>query len=131
MEKTAKRFREVVYRTQVMDSTMTRSHVMRQKGAYAGMVTAFMSEPTLSYNMLLDAYSSYENDVRKNMNGKNPGDRRAEKEAREKAWEKNQGAVGKATAAYLSTAAMAAIVESLVDAARDDDEYANFLERFA
>ncbi len=131
MEQTARRFREVVYRTQVMDSTMTRSHVMRQKGAYAGMVTAFMSEPTLSYNMLLDAYSSYENDVRKNMNGKNPGDRRAEKEAREKAWEKNKGAVGKAVAAYTSTAVLSAIVESIVDAARDDDEYANFLERLA
>ncbi len=131
MEATAKRFREVVYRTQVMDSTMTRSHVMRQKGAYAGMVTAFMSEPTLSYNMLLDAYTGYENEVRKNMQGKDPKDRKAQKAAREEAWEKSRDAVGKAAAAYTATAVLSAVVESLIDAARDDDEYANFLERFA
>ena len=131
MEATAKRFREVVYRTQVMDSTMTRSHVMRQKGAYAGMVTAFLSEPTLSYNMLLDAYTGYENEVRKNMQGKDPKERKAQKAAREKAWEKSKDAVGKAAAAYTATAVLSAVVESLIDAARDDDEYANFLERFA
>ena len=129
MQKTAERFREVVYRTQVMDSTMTRSHVMRQKGAYAGMVTAFMSEPTLSYNMLLDAYTEYENEVRKEAKGST--DKATLKKAREKAWEKAGPAVGKAATAYLATATLSAIVESVIDAARDDDEYANFLERFA
>ena len=129
MQKTAERFREVVYRTQVMDSTMTRSHVMRQKGAYAGMVTAFMSEPTLSYNMLLDAYTEYENEVRKEAKGST--DKATLKKAREKAWEKAGPAVGRAATAYLATATLSAIVESLIDAARDDDEYANFLERFA
>lgn len=117
-EATAKRFREVVYRTQVMDSTMTRSHVMRQKGAYAGMMTAFMSEPTLSYNMLLDAYGDYENQRRQ-------GKSKAE------AWKNSGSAVGKAAGAYVATAIMSAIVESLIDAARDDDEYATYLERFS
>ena len=129
MKKTAERFREVVYRTQVMDSTMTRSHVMRQKGAYAGMVTAFMSEPTLSYNMLLDAYTEYENEVRKETQGAT--DKATVKKARAKAWEKAGPAVGRAAAAYVATATLSAIVESAIDAARDDDEYANFLERFA
>ena len=131
MEATARRFREVVYRTQVMDSTMTRSHVMRQKGAYAGMVTAFMSEPTLSYNMLMDAYSQYESEVRKNMAGKSDKDQKAKKEARDKAWKKTRGSVGKAAGAYLATAILSAIVESAIDAARDDEEYATYLERFS
>ena len=131
MAATANRFREVIYRTQVMDSTMTRSHVMRQKGAYAGMVTAFMSEPTLSYNMLLDAYTSYENETRRNMEGKDPKDKTALKEAREKAWKKSAPIIQKTAGAYFATAILSAVAESLVDAARDDDEYATYLERFA
>ncbi|MBQ7534101.1 MAG: hypothetical protein IJT43_00600, partial [Stomatobaculum sp.] len=131
MEATNKRFRDVVYRTQVMDSTMTRSHVMRQKGPYAGMVTAFMSEPTLSFNMLMSAYNKYNSDVRKNMEGKNPDSKQDLKEAREKAWKNNGKYVQRTMGAYAATAILASIVESMVDAARDDDEYANYLERFA
>ena len=114
---TAKRFREVIYRTQVLDSTMTRSHLMRQKGGIESMVTAFMSEPTLAYNMMLDAYSEYEADRRKGLSRKN-------------AWEKNGKYIASTGAAYVTTATLAAFVESLIDAARDDDEYATFLERF-
>lgn len=114
---TAKRFREVVYRTQVLDSTMTRSHLMRQKGGIESMVTAFMSEPTLAYNMMLDAYGEYEADRRKGL-------------SRKKAWEKNGKYIASTGAAYVTTATLAAFVESLIDAARDDDEYATFIERF-
>ena len=117
MERTAKRFREVVYRTQVMDSTMTRSHVMRQKGVYAGMVTAFMSEPTLSFNMLLDAYGDYEMRLRQGMN-------------KSAAWQATKGPIVKAFGAYTATAVLSAVVESIIDAARDDDEYASYLERW-
>lgn len=117
-EATARRFREVVYRTQVMDSTMTRSHVMRQKddGAMT-LLTAFMSEPTVSYNMLLDAYGDYEAARRQGMSTKD-------------AWKKSGKIIGKATTAYITTSLLAAIVESAIDAARDDDEYATYLERF-
>ena len=116
IEATAKRFREVVYRTQVMDSTMTRSHIMRQKDGLMTFYTAFMSEPTLSYNMMLDAYGEYEADRRKGMSKKD-------------ALKKNGKTMKMAGAAYLTTATLSAIVESLIDAARDDDEYASFLER--
>lgn len=117
MERTAKRFREVVYRTQVMDSTMTRSHVMRQKGVYAGMVTAFMSEPTVSFNMLLDAYGDYETKLRQGMN-------------KSAAWQAAKGPITKAFGAYVATAVLSAVVESMIDAMRDDDEYATYAERW-
>ena len=78
--------------------------------------TAFMSEPTVSYNMLMDAFGDYEADRRKGMSKK-------------AAWKKDGGKVGRTLAAYASTAALAAVVESLIDAARDDDEYATYLER--
>ncbi len=117
LEATAARFREVVYASQVMDSTMTRSHMMRQKGVYAGMVTAFMSEPTLTFNMVMDAYSSYESELRQ---GANKAD----------AWQRAKPLIKKTTVAYLSTAILAALAESLIDAARDDEKYATYAERF-
>lgn len=118
MQHTAERFREVVYRTQVMDSTMTRSHMMRAKGAFAGMVTAFMSEPTLTWNMLLDAYGEYETQLRQGGN-------------KSAAWQKSRKHIARALVAHVSTAVLAALVESAVDAMRDDDRYADYWERFA
>lgn len=118
MQHTAERFREVVYRTQVMDSTMTRSHMMRAKGAFAGMVTAFMSEPTLTWNMLLDAYGEYETQLRQGGN-------------KSEAWQKSRKHIARAVVAHVSTAVLAALVESAVDAMRDDDRYADYWERFA
>lgn len=118
MQHTAERFREVVYRTQVMDSTMTRSHMMRAKGAFAGMVTAFMSEPTLTWNMLLDAYGEYETQLRQGGN-------------KSAAWQKSRKHIARAVVAHVSTAVLAALVESAVDAMRDDDRYADYWERFA
>ena len=77
---TAKRFRDVVYRTQVVDSTMTRSQAMRDTKGLSTFTTAFMAEPTLSYNMLLDAYAVYENEVRRTGN-------------KGKAWKKSGGII--------------------------------------
>ena len=51
----AKRFREVIYRTQVVDSTLTRSHNMRSNSTFAKFSTTFMSEPTVSYNVAMYA----------------------------------------------------------------------------
>ena len=117
MRATAQRFDDVIYRTQVMDSTMTRSQNMRQKGVFAGMATSFMSEPTLSYNMVLDAYNDFRAEKRRNG-------------STQQAWRKTRGAVGRAMLSYAATAAAAAIVESLADALRDDDEYASLTEKW-
>lgn len=51
-----KRLRDIIYSTQVVDSTLTRSEMMRSSDGRDKMLTAFASEPTLAYNMLQDAY---------------------------------------------------------------------------
>lgn len=117
LKATAERFREVVYSTQVVDSTMTRSQAMRGKSVYGSISTAFMSEPTLSYNLVLKAYTDYTTELR------TTGDKK-------KAWNNAKGKVAWALATYLVSAAASGLVESAVDACRDDDEYAMWLEKY-
>lgn len=117
LKATAERFREVIYSTQVVDSTMTRSQAMRATGVYGAVSTAFMSEPTLSYNLLLKAYTDYTAELRAT------GDKKA-------AWRNASGKIARALATYLVSAAAAGLFESIVDACRDDDEYAKWWEKY-
>ena len=48
----ARRFNDVMNHTQVYDSILMKSDIMRGKSTMDKMVTAFMAEPTVSYNML-------------------------------------------------------------------------------
>lgn len=50
------RMSEVVDLTQVVDSPFHRSHAMRSKDFLHKMTTAFMAEPTLTFNMLRDGF---------------------------------------------------------------------------
>ena len=108
---TAERFREVIYRTQVVDSTMTRSHTMRSNGTLSKMATSFMSEPTVSYNMVMESTRQTVGD--------------AKRMGMRVAIRRNWKALGRSLQAYVMSAAVTAIVESLYDALRDpdDDEY--------
>lgn len=115
MEKTAELFREVVYSSQVMDSTLTRSEIMRGKTGWTKAMSAFMAEPTLSYNILMNAVSDLNLDERKL--------------GRAEAWKRNSGKFGKAMTVYVASAAFAAVVESIADAVRDDDDE-EFWEKF-
>lgn len=104
----AKRLREVIYATQVVDSTMTRSQMMRSNDGYDKLLTAFASEPTLSYNMLQDSYIQYQLDARSI--------------GKVKAAKKNAGRISRIVYAYTMTTAVAALVESAFDYLRDDDD---------
>lgn len=117
LKATAERFREVIYSTQVVDSTMTRSQAMRATGVYGAVSTAFMSEPTMSYNLLLKAYTDYTAELRAT------GDKK-------EAWRNASGKIARALAAYLVSAAVSGLFESIVDACRDDDEYATWMEKY-
>jgi hypothetical protein len=108
MDRAADLFREVVYASQVMDSTLTRSEIMRGKTMYSKVNSSFMAEPTLSYNILLDAYSRYQNDVRRL--------------GKPEAWKRNGRTFAKAVAVYAASATFSAIMESIADAIRDDDD---------
>ena len=117
LKATAERFREVVYSTQVVDSTMTRSQAMRGKSVYGSISTAFMSEPTLSYNLVLKAYTDYTTELR------TTGDKK-------EAWRNASGKIARALATYLVSATASGLVESIVDACRGDDEYATWWEKY-
>lgn len=105
---TARRFRDVIYQTQVIDSTMTRSHMMRSSSTFAKMATSFMSEPTVSYNLIMEGTRQILKD-KKAMGLKT-------------AIGRNWKTAGRAYQAYVVSALAAAVVESLADALRDDDD---------
>lgn len=52
---TADRLTEIINATQVVDSVFHRSALMRRKNLFVKSATAFMNEPTKSYNMLRNA----------------------------------------------------------------------------
>lgn len=54
-KKTGERFDEVINKTQVYDSVLTRSAHMRSKSQAMQVVTSFMSEPTTQANMIASA----------------------------------------------------------------------------
>ena len=116
IEATKEIFDEVVYRTQVMDSTLTRSAVMRDTGTHTRLLTSFMAEPTVSYNLVLDEFD------------------KARLEVRKKGWKKavqdRRGSIGKAMAIYTASALASAMIGSIVDALRDDDEYESFVDKW-
>lgn len=111
-----KKLREVVYATQVVDSTLTRSQIMRAKGGMTQMVTAFMSEPTLSYNILLDSYMQFNSEKRRT------GSAKAALQATGKY-------ILRAVATYMFGQLAAALAEGLFDAFRDDDDE-EFVDKF-
>ena len=108
-QEVGKKLREVVYRTQVVDSNLTRSQIMRSKRGMAQEAAAFMSEPTLSANILMDAGFEFGMEKRRTGSAKT-------------AWNKTGTYIGRAIAVYSIGQLTAALLESLWDAWRDDDD---------
>ena len=116
MEATAERFDEVVMLTQVIDSTISRSHNMRSTSLAMSEVTAFMSEPTLTFNTVLDSAVDFLLDARRSN--------------KSEAWKKHRGKVAKTMYVYVLSSALTAVFAAIADAARDDDEYQNAVEKW-
>lgn len=104
-----KRLRDIIYATQVVDSTMTRSHMMRSSDTKDKILTNFASEPTLSYNMLMDAYYDYK------LTERQTG-------SRSKAFSKNGKKLARTMYAYTITCAITALLELGFELFRDDEE---------
>lgn len=102
------RFTDVIVKTQVYDSVLSRSANMRSKDTGMKMATAFMAEPTTSINMIADAL----------LKGKR-GDMEGRRYCRR--------AIGSVVAAQI----LNAILVSFVYAARDDDEEETYWEKYA
>lgn len=115
-QEVGKKLREVVYRTQVVDSTLTRSQMMRSKRGMAQEAAAFMSEPTLSANILMDAGFQFNAEKRRTGSAK-------------EAWKKTGSYIGRAVAVYSIGQLAAALLEGLWDAWRDDEDE-EFGEKF-
>lgn len=100
-------FSEVIDQSQVVDGVLQRSQAMRSGNALMKQATAFMGEPTMALNMMLRAYDDLRNETNKSK--------------RSKAIK----GFGKTAFVLLATNAINALAQSLVDAARDDedDEY--------
>ena len=103
--RTGKRFTEVITRTQVYDSVLSRSANMRSKSTFMGMLTSFMAEPTTSINMLEDA-------VRVGLSG-------------------DKKAAARTVGAVFTSVLINSLLSSLVYAMRDDDEDETFWEKYA
>lgn len=119
----AERLREVIYATQVVDSTLTRSEMMRSGDNMDKLLTAFGSEPILAYNMLLDCVM--EHDILKRSG--------ASKEKMQEHKRKTRNVL----VAYTSTNLVVAIIETIISSLRDEDELEEdeaikkFIESFA
>ena len=111
-EKTAERFGEVIDRTQVVDSVLHRTQIMRSSNAANRMATSFMSEPSKIYNMFYrDLWDFAQAD---------------------KGQQKDAGkAIARSAAALIASFAINAIAQSLPDAWRDKDREDGFKERFS
>ena len=99
----AERFDGIMDRTQVVDSVMHRSQIMRSQNGMVKELTAFKAEPIKSYNMLARAAMEL---------GRNPKSRAA------------QAAVTRSALVFAANAALTALAEALFDVFkhRDDDD---------
>lgn len=110
-------FEDVIYKTQVVDSVLTKNEYMRSKGFWARTTSSFMSEPVTNGSMLIDAYDKLRMDQQKGMDFS-------------EAWRRNKGNIGKTAYVYGVGASVLAAVTAVMDAFRDDDEYETFLEKW-
>ena len=104
LKRCGERFTEVVINTQVYDSVLARSGMMRSKDTGMKMATAFMAEPTTTANMLIDG-------IIQGKRGK-------------------LKFLGATVGAVSSAIILNSILVSLVYAARDDDEDETFAEKY-
>lgn len=98
------RFTEIIENTQVYDSVLAKSEIMRSKDSGLKMATAFASEPLTTVNMMVDAVIE--------------GGRGRKNFAR-----KTLGAV-------MTSVVLNSILVSIVYAARDDDEDETYSEKY-
>lgn len=104
LKASGKRFSQVIELTQVYDSVFSKSELMRSKDTGVKMVTAFMAEPTVSLNMLVDAVIQAK---RGNLKGG-----------------------GRYVGAFVASVILNNILKALVTAPRDEDEEKTLVEKY-
>ena len=104
LKKAGERFTEVITKTQVYDSVLSRSANMRSKSMFMNMITSFMAEPTTAINLIENAIV----DIQRGRKGKGL---------------RTIGSVA-------SSVVLNSLLVSLVYAMRDDDEDETYLEKY-
>lgn len=112
-----KKFEDVVYKTQVVDSMLTKSQLMRSQNNFNKLISSFMSEPTTTFNQLMAVWDKFRVAMK---NGSNFS----------QAFQKHGKALGRTAFYYLLAAAVNTAIEQLMTAYRDDDDYENFQEKY-
>jgi len=106
LKKAGERFTEVITKTQVYDSVFSRSALMRSKNGAVKMATAFMAEPTTSLNMLVNAA------------------------VQAKRGKFSKGKATRIVASLVIASVINALLQSIVTAARNDDDDKTYLEAY-
>ena len=106
LQKAGERFTEVITKTQVYDSVFSRSALMRSKNGAVKMATAFMAEPTTSLNMLVNAT------------------------IQAKRGKFSKGKATRIVASLVIASVINALLQSIVTAARNDDDDKTYLEAY-
>lgn len=109
--KAAEKFGEIVDRTQVVDSVLHRTQIMRSTSTLNKMASAFMGEPSKTYNLLRTAV--------RDVKAAKPGAKGA---AAKKLYHASVG--------FLISGTINAAAASLIDALRDDDDEETYLEKW-
>lgn len=109
----AARFNEVIDRTQVVDGVLQRSQFMRKPDSLSKMATAFMAEPTKTYNQFMGAVYDLQQ--------------------AQKPKERVQAMQRMGRTCFALTASIvvnAAVGQAFIDALRDDDDDEDYWEKY-
>lgn len=106
--KVGERFSEIINRTQVVDSMLHRSQIMREKTIYKQMTTSFMGEPIKTYNMMRNSIVALMKDNTK----------------------ENRNKVVRSFVMLTFNAVAVAAAAAVVDALRDDDDDETWAEKW-
>lgn len=107
-KKVGERFSEIINRTQVVDSMLHRSQIMREKTIYKQMTTSFMGEPIKTYNMMRSHIVELMKDNTK----------------------ENRNKVVRSFVTLTFNAVAVAAAAAVVDALRDDDDDETWAEKW-
>lgn len=110
-------FEDTIYKTQVVDSVLTRSELMRNKSFFIRSATSFMSEPAIDLSMMADEYFNLQLD--------------AKRIGAKAAAQRHIGSIARSAAVLSVGAILNTALASVVDALRDDDDYQEWYEKYA
>ena len=110
-------FEDVIYKTQVVDSVLTKAEFLRAQSFFPRMMGSFMSEPSATVSMLVDTYMQYSDALQ---GGMSKGD----------AWRKYGGTIRKTITVYAVGQILISAIQAVADAWRDDDDYQSYWEKY-